>query len=72
MFAWGTGFSFKPPARAPFITVLDEFKKTTKPILSVDIPSGWDVEAGNPGDGFVPGASANLPSLALSPCESPG
>lgn len=52
------GFSFQPPARAPFITVLEEFKKTTKPILSVDIPSGWDVVDGNPGDGFTPGASA--------------
>lgn len=49
------GFSFRPPARAPFITVLNEFKKTSKPILSVDIPSGWDVEQGNPGDGFQPG-----------------
>ncbi|GAA6000493.1 hypothetical protein JCM10207_008037 [Rhodosporidiobolus poonsookiae] len=54
------GFSFKPPARAPFITVLDEFKKTDKPILSVDIPSGWDVETGNPGDGFTPDSLISL------------
>lgn len=52
------GFSFKPPPRAPFITVLDEFKKTKHPILSVDIPSGWDVESGNAdGTGFTPGAA---------------
>jgi len=53
------GFSFKPPARAPFVKVLDEFKKTAKPILSVDIPSGWDVDTGNAdGSGFTPGACA--------------
>ncbi|POY72604.1 hypothetical protein BMF94_4432 [Rhodotorula taiwanensis] len=54
------GFSFKPPVRAPFGTVLDQFKKTSKPILSVDIPSGWDVEKGNPGDGFEPDAILSL------------
>lgn len=36
------GFSYKPPVRAPFGFVLEEFKKTTKPILSCDIPSGWE------------------------------
>lgn len=59
------GFSFKPPARAPFITVLNEFKKTSKPILSVDIPSGWDVEQGNPGDGFQPDAIISLTAPKL-------
>ncbi|GAA5998782.1 NADHX epimerase [Rhodotorula paludigena] len=55
------GFSFKPPPRAPFITVLDEFKKTKHPILSVDIPSGWDVESGNAdGSGFTPDAILSL------------
>lgn len=34
--------------------MLEEFKKTTKPILSVDIPSGWDVEKGNISDEFTP------------------
>ena len=30
-----------------------------KPILSVDIPSGWDVDTGNAdGSGFTPGACA--------------
>ncbi|GAA5860043.1 hypothetical protein JCM8547_003070 [Rhodosporidiobolus lusitaniae] len=55
------GFSFHPPARAPFITVLDAFKKTSKPILSVDIPSGWDVEKGNEGGmGFTPDSLISL------------
>ncbi|BGP38384.1 hypothetical protein JCM10450v2_002331 [Rhodotorula kratochvilovae] len=55
------GFSFKPPARAPFITVLNEFRKTQKPILSVDIPSGWDVDEGNKdGSGFTPDSLLSL------------
>ncbi|BGP54316.1 hypothetical protein JCM8202_000748 [Rhodotorula sphaerocarpa] len=59
------GFSFKPPARAPFVTVLDEFKKTSKPIMAVDIPSGWDVEQGNPGDGFQPDTIVSLTAPKL-------
>ncbi|GAA5903168.1 hypothetical protein JCM5296_003359 [Sporobolomyces johnsonii] len=54
------GFSFKPPARAPFIEVLEAFKSTPKPVLSVDIPSGWDVEEGNINDTFVPDAVVSL------------
>jgi NAD(P)H-hydrate epimerase len=42
------GFSFHPPVRAPFDTVLGEIIKAKKPVLSVDIPSSWDVEAGPP------------------------
>jgi len=41
------GFSFKPPVRAPFDAVLPLLAASKKPIVSVDIPSGWDVEAGN-------------------------
>ncbi|KIJ95974.1 hypothetical protein K443DRAFT_134267 [Laccaria amethystina LaAM-08-1] len=41
------GFSFKPPVRAPFDAVLPLLTASKKPIVSVDIPSGWDVEAGN-------------------------
>ncbi|KAK4058364.1 hypothetical protein OIO90_000522 [Microbotryomycetes sp. JL221] len=59
------GFSFKPPARAPFLTVMQEFKKTDKPILSVDIPSGWDVEQGNTTDGFTPTALLSLTAPKL-------
>ncbi|TDL20273.1 YjeF N-terminal domain-like protein [Rickenella mellea] len=41
------GFSFKPPVRAPFDTDLPLLSSSGLPILSVDIPSGWDVERGN-------------------------
>jgi NAD(P)H-hydrate epimerase len=41
------GFSFKPPVRAPFDSALRLISESRLPIVSVDIPSGWDVEAGN-------------------------
>jgi NAD(P)H-hydrate epimerase len=41
------GFSFTGNIRAPFDTVISDMKAAQKPIVSVDIPSGWDVEAGN-------------------------
>ena len=40
------GFSFSPPVRAPFDAVLPLIAKAGRPIVSVDIPSGWDVEKG--------------------------
>lgn len=41
------GFSFKPPVRAPFDEALPLITESHLPIVSVDIPSGWDVEKGN-------------------------
>jgi NAD(P)H-hydrate epimerase len=41
------GFSFKPPIRPPFDAVLPLLTESGLPIVSVDIPSGWDVEKGN-------------------------
>jgi len=41
------GFSFKPPIRAPFDSVLPLLSSSGLPMVSVDVPSGWDVEAGN-------------------------
>lgn len=43
------GFSFRPPIRAPFdelISYLAENSEKLAPIVSVDIPSGWDVDEG--------------------------
>ncbi|XP_055750840.1 NAD(P)H-hydrate epimerase [Salvelinus fontinalis] len=47
------GFSFKGAVREPFGSILDVLKKTTVPIVSIDIPSGWDVEQGST-DGLQP------------------
>lgn len=50
------GFSFEGEPRPPFDVVIDALKKTDKPILSVDIPSAWNVEKGDPdGKYFTPG-----------------
>jgi len=52
------GFSFKPPVRAPFDEVLPLLTRSRLPIVSVDIPSGWDVEGGRPSDPLT-GASGS-------------
>ncbi|KAI0822348.1 YjeF N-terminal domain-like protein [Trametes gibbosa] len=41
------GFSFKPPVRAPFDAALPLLTQSGLPIVSVDIPSGWNVEQGD-------------------------
>lgn len=48
------GFSFKPPVREAFIPVITALKQTSRPICSIDIPSGWDVEKGKPDDAINP------------------
>lgn len=47
------GFSFKPPVRETFIPIINLLEKTTIPICSIDIPSGWDVEEGPPMNGGI-------------------
>ncbi|XP_064596059.1 NAD(P)H-hydrate epimerase-like isoform X2 [Liolophura sinensis] len=47
------GFSFKGPARPEWAVVLDKLKKVEIPICSIDVPSGWDVEDGDP-EGISP------------------
>lgn len=37
------GFSFKGAVREPFASILDVLKKTTVPVASIDIPSGWSL-----------------------------
>lgn len=48
------GFSFKGAVREPFGSILNVLKKTTVPLASIDIPSGWDVEQGSSKDGLQP------------------
>lgn len=40
------GFSFSGPVRPPFDEVLTLISKSKLPVVSVGIPSGWDVEQG--------------------------
>ncbi|KIX09489.1 YjeF family domain-containing protein [Rhinocladiella mackenziei CBS 650.93] len=65
------GFSFRPPVRPPFDTALSRIISSHKPILSVDIPSSWDVEGGPPaqdqlGADFMPRYLISL--TAAKPC----
>ena len=40
------GFSFSGPIRPPFDQIIADIEKSQKPVICVDIPSGWDVEKG--------------------------
>lgn len=46
------GFSFSGDVRDPFKEVVRDLKETSVPIVAVDIPSGWDVEKGDPQNQF--------------------
>ncbi|KAF2352577.1 YjeF N-terminal domain [Trinorchestia longiramus] len=46
------GFSFKPPVRPHFLPVIEALGRTKVPVVSVDIPSGWDVETGPSAEGL--------------------
>lgn len=63
------GFSFRPPIREPFgelISYLAAHSKEIAPIVSVDIPSGWDVDEGPIGTDI--GASMLVSLTAPKPC----
>ena len=64
------GFSFKLDPergiRAPFDGILAALATASAPVLSVDIPSGWDVEAGpQGGDALTPDALISLTAPKL-------
>jgi len=55
------GFSFKGEVRAPFGDILAALKTASVPVVSVDIPSGWDVDQGDPsGEGLDPAVLISL------------
>lgn len=63
------GFSFHPPIREPFGDLLSYLAASSKeiaPIVSIDIPSGWDVDEG-PIDTDI-GASMLVSLTAPKPC----
>mmetsp|Transcript_61785 Transcript_61785/g.110265 ORF Transcript_61785/g.110265 Transcript_61785/m.110265 type:complete len:255 (-) Transcript_61785:19-783(-) len=46
------GFSFKGAVREPFGSIVRDLAAPGRPpVISVDIPSGWDVETGPPSEG---------------------
>jgi NAD(P)H-hydrate epimerase len=47
------GFNFKPPVRPDFVPIIDILKNSHIPICSIDIPSGWNVESGEPEEGGI-------------------
>jgi len=62
------GFGFKGELRDPFNTILKEIKELQKPVVSIDIPLGWDVEKGNvDGKGIDPDMviSLSAPKLCM-------
>jgi NAD(P)H-hydrate epimerase len=59
------GFSFKGEIRQPFKNIIDELNKFQDKIISIDIPSGFDIENGNINNTFQPNylISLTLPKL---------
>lgn len=57
------GFSFKGPSREPFTFMIASMQSLQESIsiLSIDVPSGWDVNLGDVhGTGFEPSATISL------------
>ncbi|XP_018494572.1 NAD(P)H-hydrate epimerase [Galendromus occidentalis] len=54
------GFGFKPPVRPEFVEVLQKMCRFKTPIVSVDVPSGWDVETGPHQDSIKPDMVVSL------------
>jgi NAD(P)H-hydrate epimerase len=67
------GFSFVGPPREPFLSIIQSLRDSKIPVVSVDVPSGWDVEQGDThGTGFVPSAVVSLTAPKLCMRGYPG
>ncbi|CAM9307456.1 unnamed protein product [Ectocarpus sp. 4 AP-2014] len=62
------GFGFKGDPRPPFDTILKDLSKSGAiPVVSVDVPSGWSVDEGDPkGGGLKPEMLISLTAPKLS------
>ena len=62
------GYSFKGAIREPYDVIIEKMKAVEKKVLSVDVPSGWDVEKGNIQNSFTPASciSLMLPKLGMA------
>lgn len=55
------GFSFVGPSREPFTSIISSLAVSPAPVVSVDIPSGWDVDDGDVyKTGFSPSGTVSL------------
>ena len=55
------GFSFNGVPRAPFDELISKLSITTLPTISIDVPSGWDVNEGDINElGFTPDTLVSL------------
>ena len=55
------GFSFSGPAREPFSKIINYLTTTKSVVISVDVPSGWNVDNGDDyKTGFTPNAVISL------------
>jgi NAD(P)H-hydrate epimerase len=71
------GFSFKGAPREPFASALTKMQEAQSsyniPVLSVDVPSGWNVDEGDvAGTGFVPQVLISLTTPKESAREFTG
>lgn len=55
------GFSFHGSPRSPFDMIISTINQSSLPVVSVDIPSGWDVEKGD-----VNECSIHSPEMLIS------
>ncbi len=55
------GFSFRGPVREAYAPLLAALASSSTPVISVDLPSGWEVDRGDVyGTGFLPSAVISL------------
>lgn len=68
------GFSFKGEPREPYASIImNDFVLSKIPVVSVDVPSGWDVDHGDVlGTGFMPNVLVSLTTPKLSSKKFPG
>ncbi|GMM38345.1 NADHX epimerase [Saccharomycopsis crataegensis] len=59
------GFSFRPPLRDPYNQVIKGLIASGKPVISVDMPTGWDVDEG-PRAAAIPQDEVLEPSVLVS------